>query len=76
MSAAISWWAFVLRYEARELWRALPGPWWAKIILIAVLQLIPGMLDEIALLAILALLRRRRARVSGQAREVAAGAVT
>jgi hypothetical protein len=64
MSAVISWWAYVLKYEAREMWRALPGPWWVKILIIVVLQAIPGELDEIALLLALGWLRKRRARIA------------
>jgi hypothetical protein len=57
-----SWWGYVLRYEAREMWRALPGPWWVKALLITVCLLIPGPQDEIALALIVAAFRRRQAR--------------
>ena len=56
------WWAFVLKYEARELWRALPGPWWVKVLLILVTQAIPGPQDEILLLLVVAAFRKYRAR--------------
>ena len=62
MSGVAGWWAFVLRYEARELWRALPGPWWVKVLLIAVTQAVPGPQDELILLAIVAAFRKRQAR--------------
>jgi hypothetical protein len=76
MIAVISWWAYVLRYEARELWRALPGPWWVKVLLIVLTQAIPGPQDEIALLLlIMAALRKRRARIAAaQALALAGGA--
>ena len=57
-----AWWVFVLRYEARELWRALPGPWWVKVLLIVATQAIPGPQDELVLLAVVAWCRRRKAR--------------
>jgi hypothetical protein len=62
VSAVAAWWVFVLRYEARELWRALPGPWWVKVALIVVTQAIPGPQDEILLLAVVAYCRKRKAR--------------
>lgn len=62
MRAVASWWAYVVRYEAREMWRALPGPWWVKVLLIVVTQAIPGPQDEILLLAICAACRKRKAR--------------
>lgn len=65
MSAAAgvaSWWAYVVRYEARELWRALPGPWWVKVLLIIVTQAIPGPQDEALLLLIVAICRKCKAR--------------
>lgn len=62
MTEIVSWWAYVIRYEAREMWRALPGPWWVKVLLIAVLAAIPGQLDEFLFLAVLAAFRKRRAR--------------
>ena len=61
MSGAVAWWAFVVRYEARELWRALPGPWWVKVLTLIVLNLIPGQLDEVIFLAVLGAFRRRQA---------------
>lgn len=62
ITAVASWWAYALRYEARETWRALPGPWPAKVALIAVMLAIPGQLDELVFLAALGAFRRRQAR--------------
>ena len=62
MTAVLGWWAFVLKYEARQLWRALPGPWWCKALLIGVCLAIPGPQDEILLALVVAALRRRQAR--------------
>ena len=62
MTGVASWWAYVIRYEAREVWRALPGPWPVKILLIALLaagQLIPGELDELLLLLAIGWVKRR-----------------
>ena len=61
LTSLISWWAFVLRYEARELWRALPGPWWVKVLLILITQAIPGPQDEALLLLIVTVCRKRQA---------------
>ena len=60
MTAVAGWWAYVLRYEAREVWRALPGPWWVRVLLVAVCVAIPGPADEIALVAVAGWLRRRK----------------
>ena len=60
MTEVVSWWAYVIRYEAREMWRALPGPWPVKVLLVVACQAIPGPLDEIALLAVVAAVRKRR----------------
>lgn len=46
------------------LWRALPGPTWVKVLLLVVCLAIPGPGDEIALLAIAAVLAARKARRS------------
>ena len=52
------------RFQALEMWRALPGPWWCKVLLLAAVLAIPGQVDEIVLFALLAALRKRRARIS------------
>ena len=62
MTGVASWWAYVIRYEAREMWRALPGPWWCKVLLLAVCTAIPGPQDELILLAVVAAFRKRKAR--------------
>jgi hypothetical protein len=62
VSGVASWWAYVVRFQAREGWRALPGPWPVKVLLIAVLvagQLIPGELDEVLLLLAIGWVKRR-----------------
>ena len=48
--------------EAREMYRALPGPHWVKVGIIAVCFAIPGPQDEILLVAILAACRYFRYR--------------
>lgn len=58
----VRWYAYVLWYEARELWRAMPGPWYVKLLLIAVCSLIPGPGDEIGIILLTAYMRRRRNR--------------
>ena len=67
LTEVIYWWASVLRFEAIEMWRCLPGPWWCKLAILVLVLAIPGQLDEIALLAILSALRGRRARKTAQA---------
>ena len=62
MTAVISWWAYVLRYEARATWAAMPGPWYVKALTLAVLFIIPGQVDEIVFFALLSAFRKRRAR--------------
>ena len=65
MSALVSWWACVVRYEAREGWRWLPGPWPVKLLALAVLgalQLIPGQVDDLLFIAALGAFRKRQAR--------------
>lgn len=62
MSGVAGWWAYVVRYEARELWRALPGPWWVKVALIVVCTAIPGPGDELLILIGMAAFRKRQAR--------------
>ena len=61
MSDVAAWWVFVVRHEVRELWRALPGPWWCKVALLVVTQAVPGSADDVALFAVLGYLRKRRA---------------
>ena len=61
MTSVVSWWAYVLRYEAREMWRALPGPWPVKVLLLAVCAAIPGPADEVILILAVGALRKRRA---------------
>lgn len=55
-------WACAIWFTVRQAWAALPGPWPVKLALIIACQLIPGPLDELALLAIVAAWRRYRAR--------------
>lgn len=62
-----SWYWTVIKWEARETWNALPGPWWVKVLIIAVCTAIPGALDEIALLAVLKVCRTLRARKEARA---------
>ena len=62
VTTVAGWWVFVVRYEARQMWRALPGPWWVKVMLVVVTQAIPGPQDELILLAIVAAFRKRQAR--------------
>lgn len=57
-----SWYWLAIRQEARATWNGLPGPWYVKLALIGICTAIPGCLDEIALLAIVRLARRRSAR--------------
>jgi hypothetical protein len=58
---AREWW-IGLKLAARELWDSLPGPWYVKVILIIACQLIPGQLDEIALIAVVRAWRKYKSR--------------
>lgn len=66
MSDVAAWWAYVIRHETREMWRALPGPWWCKALLIGVCLAIPGPQDEILLALVVAYFRKRQARRAAQ----------
>jgi hypothetical protein len=61
-----SWYWYVIKATARDYWDQLPGPWPVKITLIAVCLAIPGELDELALFAVLAWMRRRKANQDKQ----------
>ena len=43
------WWATAVWFAAKAAWDELPGPWWVKLLLIAVTQAIPGGADEFLL---------------------------
>jgi len=53
------WW---LKDEAREMWRALPGPWWLKLLLCLLCLAIPGPADELGLIVLVKVCRAWRAR--------------
>lgn len=58
-----SWWAYAARWEARALWDRMPGPWWARVVLLtvwAVMLVTPGP-DELVLGAVLAWWQKRNA---------------
>lgn len=59
------WYWLAVKMEAREMYAALPSPWWAKVLvgmLLLVALAIPGQLDEIAILAILKYFHARKVR--------------
>lgn len=60
MRDVLRWWRHVLWVNIRDMWDSLPGPWFVKVALILVCQVIPGPLDEIALLAVIGAWRRYR----------------
>lgn len=61
MTDLASWYWYVIKATARDWWDQLPGPWPAKVALIAVCAAIPGQFDELLVLAVLAWVRRRKA---------------
>lgn len=65
-----AWPVFLARYYARQLWNNLPGPWWVKVLLVAVCIAIPGPADEIILCMLPGLWSRARAwqQARGQGR--------
>jgi hypothetical protein len=69
-----AWWWTVVRMSARQGWDALPGPWPVKaglIALLAVAQIVPGQVDDIALVLVIGYVKRRTA--ARKARECDAG---
>lgn len=58
----VRWYALAVRMLVKDLWDGLPGPWWVKVLLIAVTQAIPGPQDEIVLVLIVAAVRKYKAR--------------
>ena len=56
-----SWPVFLVRYAVRQLWVSLPGPWPVKLALLVICQLIPGQLDEYALILVTRAYRAWRA---------------
>lgn len=62
LGSLAAWWAWLARYYTRQAWDALPGPWPVRVLLIGACTAIPGPLDEIALAAIVAACRARKAR--------------
>lgn len=55
------WWWHVVKVSAADGWRWLPGPWPVKLTLVVLLaagQLIPGELDELIVLAVIAGVKR------------------
>lgn len=61
-----SWWAYVARYEARETWRAIPGPWWVKVPVFVLVVAEPGPFGEMALFGILAACRWVKRRMDAR----------
>ena len=57
-----AWWWHVAKVTALDYWESLPGPWPVKVLLIAVCLAIPGQVDELILLAVVAWFRRRQAK--------------
>ena len=70
MSATItdvaSWWWCVARWEARETWRAVPGPWWVKVPVFVLVVAEPGPFGEMVLLAVLAGVRWVKGRLEAR----------
>lgn len=61
------WPLYVAWDLARETYRALPGPWWLKLLLCAICLAIPGPQDELLLIALTVIARKIRAhRVNQQ----------
>ncbi len=60
------WYAYAVWFTVLEMWRDLPGPWWVKLLLVAVTVAIPGPQDELLLLAVIKVCRvwRKRQRAS------------
>lgn len=63
MTEIVAWYALMIRIAARMVWDSIPGPWYIKVVLLAVTQVIPGQFDDILIFGAIALYRtwRRRA---------------
>jgi hypothetical protein len=59
----IWWWA---KGQFRELWEAMPGPWWVKAVIVGACLAIPGPQDEILLILVLKACKVMRARRDGR----------
>jgi hypothetical protein len=72
VAALASFWWAVIKWQARELWDSLPGPWPVKILILIITEIaIPGPLDDVVLIAAVAAWRKYRTR---RAARLAAGA--
>ena len=63
MSEIIAWYWFVIRWTVRDMWRGLPGPLWVKLLiclLVIVAQVVPGQLDDIALILVIGYIKKHR----------------
>lgn len=58
---AAFWARAVWTFGIKPTWNGLPGPWWVRVVLVAVCLAIPGPQDELLLIAITAACRRYRA---------------
>jgi len=58
----VNWYWLAMRLTALDLWNALPGPWWVKVLVLVITQVIPGPQDELLLLAVVAVCRKIKAR--------------
>lgn len=59
------WYWLAVKSEVRDIWAALPRPWWGKAIMLLVLvacQLIPSQLDDIAVIAVMKAVHARKQR--------------
>jgi hypothetical protein len=56
------WYAYAVWCAMLQTWHDMPGPWWVKILLVAVCLAIPGPQDEIALILLTRVFRAWRAR--------------
>jgi hypothetical protein len=55
------WWTWAVIFYARAIWDDLPGPWWMKVIILIVTQiLLPGPIDDIGVLLLIAGVRAFR----------------
>jgi hypothetical protein len=58
----------IIKFEAIKTWQSVPGPWFVKVVILAVLIAIPGGFDEIIFFAALAAWRSvRRAYLTRKA---------
>lgn len=62
VKATARWYGLAVWLAVLQLWRDMPGPWWVKVLLVAVCLAIPGPQDELLLILLTRVFRAWRSR--------------